>query len=400
MNQEEGGESMKTRSVYAFLALFVFCIYFLCSCAPKKIEDDTSFLISTDGSADVPETEIHIPDGMVTRYFSLSFDDRHIKAYDDVVDTVSHMRESALIPLTIPTREYSKVLETVRCEQLGFFFIDTRSVGEYNDNAQTFEINFTYKYTAEEINSMLAETEAEAVSIVSRTENMGSYEKVKYFHDYLARTVQSTSEGEFTDSVYGALVKKKALCEGFAKAFSYLCNLSGIDNMIVTGVTDIDHMWNMVKLNGNWYHVDVGWDQPAAALRDNYPDMLLYQYFLVSDDVIANHCTVNTELGNPPPADDNDMNYYIRENCYAKSYDEALDMIQRLCINAIDTGENYFIIKVDSGNLYTQVTAGLVKKDENGKTDADRIVRKAGYSGRIGLVGYYKDYRILIFLLD
>ena len=352
--------------------------------------------------ANVSKTELQIPDHMETRYFSLSYDSRMQNAYDDVVNTISSFKDSALIPLTIPTRDYSRVLETVRCEQLAFFFLDSRTVGDYNNSAQTFEINFDYKYSIAEINTMLLKTKFEAEKIYSAvTDDMTDYEKVKYFHDYLAINVESSTDTEYVDSVYGALVEKRALCEGYAKAFSYLCNMAGIENMIVTGFTDIDHMWNMVKLGDKWYHVDIGWDQPAAPLRQKYPEMLLYQYFLVSDEVIENNSrSISTVMGDPPRAEDDSLNWYIYSNTYAQTYDEALDMIERLCRRCVDSGDRYFTLKVDSSNLFVTTASELVKKDGDGVSDIDRIVSRAGYNGTISFSDHYKNYRILVFLLD
>ena len=409
---------MKTSQIIAVLTSFVLCIVMFSSCKRvEPVENDTetspettvaeetifddSDLTEEEMLANVSETRITIPPFMETRYFSLDFDRRMTNAYNDVVETISKYEKRSLIPITIPTSEYSKVLETVRCEQLAFFFLENRTLGDYNATAQTFEINFEYKYSIKEINTMLLKTRFAAQEILALTDDsMTDLEKVRIFHDYLTKNVQSSTDTEYVDSIYGALVEHRALCEGYAKAFSYLCNLSGIENMIVTGVTDIDHMWNMVKINGKWYHVDIGWDQPVAALREQYPDMLLYQYFLATDEIIENHCEINTSLGEPPHATDDDLSYYVREGLYAKTYDEALDIIERECRKCVDTGDEYFMLKTSSSNLYLTTISQLTECPFDGISDIDRIIRDAGYTGRISCSDYYKSYRIIIFLLD
>ncbi|MCM1579089.1 MAG: hypothetical protein NC078_09860 [Ruminococcus sp.] len=381
--------------------------------APADVSADISLSGSTDrvtensslsdnnSRTETSSEKLMIPDHMETRYISLSFDDRMQDAYNEVVSTITAFRERSLIPLTISTSDYAKVLETVRCEQLGLFFLEDRTQGAFDNSAHTFEMNFTYKYSIPETNAMLRRTETEAMKIIALTDDsMSDFEKMKIFHDYLVLNVESSTDDPYADSVYGALVEKKALCEGFAKAFSYLCNIAGIENMIVTGFTDVDHMWNMVKTEGNWYHVDVGWDKPSSSLAEKYPDMVLYQYFLVSDDVIKNNRTINSLFGPPPKADSEEMNYFRREGLYARSYSDALEMIERSCARSIDSGEKYFMIKLDSSNLYLQTTANLIKPDESGTSDIDRIVSGLNFTGRISYIDYYKDYRIIIFVLD
>lgn len=391
------------------LNILTVALLLLTACGRTTPQDNELTVIShgvveeqtTDSDNNISDTEIQIPEGMETRYYSLSYSKRMQKAYDDVVESVAGYESHSLIPLTISTEDYSAVLETVRCEQLAFFFLDSRTVGDYNSTAQTFEINFNYKYPIKDINSMLRKTEQAAAEIIALTDDsMTDYEKLRIFHDYLVTNVESSVDTEYVDSIYGALVEKRALCEGYAKAFSYLCNLSGIENMIVTGSTSIDHMWNMVKLDDNWYHVDVGWDQPSTVMKKSCPSMILYQYFLADDDVISSNRTISDALGEPPQATDDSMSWYKKVGLYASSYDEALEIIEKCCRKCIDSGDSYFLIKLDSSNLYTETAAELAHRDEDGISDIDRIVERSGYTGRISMSDYYKDYRMIVFLLD
>lgn len=74
--------------------------------------------------------------------------------------------------------------------------------------------------------------------------------------------------------VYGAVCDGKAVCEGYAKLFEYLCYCYGINCTTVSGTADEgDHMWNAVKPNGNWTMVDVTWDDAEE------DDVRFYRYF-------------------------------------------------------------------------------------------------------------------------
>ncbi|MEE0275981.1 MAG: transglutaminase domain-containing protein [Oscillospiraceae bacterium] len=389
----------------------------LSACSREGVPDtgDVSYTIISGGTAvtteaptetediyaDVSDTKLYIPEHMVTKYASLDYDKRMQDVYDDVVDTMQNFRTKSYVPLTISTEDYVKVLETVRCEQLMLFYLQNRYAGDFDSTVQTYEMNFSYKYSIKEVNIMLMETEKAAKEIMTLTDpSMSDYEKLKIFHDYLVLNVESSTDDPTADSIYGALVNKKALCEGYAKAFSYLCNLAGIENMIVTGYTDVDHMWNMVKLEGKWYHIDVGWDKPSAALSERYPDMVLYQYFLSEDSIMENNRIISNMLCDPPVADSSDMYYFNVENKYAETYDQALEIIEQSCRRCIDSGEKYFMIKLDSSNLYLQTTSDLIKPDSEGVTDIDRIVRSLNFKGQISYIDYYKAYRIIIFVLE
>ena len=374
----------------------------LCACATEPAPDLTVITAAQSTAAtEAEDTELHIPEGMETKYFSLEFDKRMQDVYDGVVGSISQFEKTTVIPLTVSTKDYYRILNIVRCEQLGFFFLEDRTIGEYNTSAQSFEMDFRYRYTVGEVNTMLSEVEAEAKKIVAMTDSsMSDYDKLKVFHDYLVRNVESTSDDEYADSIYGALVEKKALCEGYAKAFSYLCNLAGIENMIVTGFTDIDHMWNMVKLGDGWYHIDVGWDKPADALLARCPDMVLYSYFLVSDADLQDQRSISRSMGDPPAADSSDMRWSVHEGCYADSYAQALEVISEKCRGCIDSGRDWFMIELGSAELYDTTLSDLTLPDSDGVTDIQRIADDIGFRGEISCTDHYKSSRILIFILE
>ncbi len=389
----------------AMLILFSGCAVFT-GCTKSSgitvISNGTTVEVTENTeNGSIAESGLYIPPNMVTRYASLNYDSRMKDAYNSVVDTITNFRSSAQMPLTISEADYVKVLEAVRCEQLMLFYLSDRTLGNFDTFTHSYTINFTYKYDVEEASEMLRETEAAAKEIISQLDdNMSDYEKLKYIHDYLVLNVESAVEGDYVDSVYGALVNKRALCEGYAKAFSYLCNLIGVENMIVTGYTGVDHMWNMVKLEGSWYHVDIGWDQPSEALRERYPDLILYQYFLVDDAVIQNNRSINNYLCAPPKAETETMNYFVYEDRYAEDYDKAIEIITDSCRECIDSGDKYFMLKFDSSNLCLQTISQLIKPDNDGVSDIDRIVSELNFRGQISYIDYYKQYRILIFVIE
>lgn len=85
-------------------------------------------------------------------------------------------------------------------------------------------------------------------------------------------------------TAYGALVHRKAVCNGYGRAYEYLMrDVLGIPTHYIVS-RDMNHGWNMVALDGDWYHVDTTWNDPVY-------DTLGYTrqlYFLLSDQEIAN----------------------------------------------------------------------------------------------------------------
>lgn len=63
-------------------------------------------------------------------------------------------------------------------------------------------------------------------------------------------------------SGYGAIVDRKCVCMGYSIAYGDLLQLAGIKHGYVTSY-QMNHMWNVVQLDGKWYHVDCTWDDPS-----------------------------------------------------------------------------------------------------------------------------------------
>lgn len=123
--------------------------------------------------------------------------------------------------------------------------------------------------------------------------NMTEYEKEKAIHDYIINNADYDNMAlmygewftEYADQPYGVLINKQSICVGYATTFKLFMDLLEIENVIVSGWAasrDDLHAWNLVKLDdGNWYAVDVSWDDP------NVEESVSYYYFNVDDQVMS-----------------------------------------------------------------------------------------------------------------
>lgn len=155
-------------------------------------------------------------------------------------------------------------------------------------------------YSKEDVDRCQNEIEQIKNQILQSVEGKSDYEKIKFIHDYLIENTEydSTLIQDNIYNIYGALVSKKCVCEGYAKAFQYLMNEVGIDNTIVIGTgtnssnQTENHAWNYVKLDGIWYAVDVTWDDPIIIGGGKLSNKSKYQYFLKGSSTMnKNHTT-------------------------------------------------------------------------------------------------------------
>lgn len=129
---------------------------------------------------------------------------------------------------------------------------------------------------------------------------LGEERIVHTIHDYLAYNTsydfdlyERFQHNESVDNdpafdIDGVFLNKRAVCDGISSAFNFLCAIEGLQSMTVTGTFAlVPHAWNKVRVDGNWYNVDVTADQANYKVNNGeYRKQLSHGYMLVSDDTL------------------------------------------------------------------------------------------------------------------
>lgn len=190
-------------------------------------------------------------------------------------------------------------------------------------------------------------TEQEKAAYLARTHNVEEYnaaikyayskalspdmtedwQKLLSIHDYLADTVTysdiiangTSEEKKAYDSYnmrlvytpYSALVGDRiSVCQGYSLAFKLLCDMAGIECGYAISE---NHIWNIAECNGNFYHIDVTWDDPTSvSVSDGNgntyictSDHVMHRHFLRSDtDSTVLHANEGKWTTNMPACDD------------------------------------------------------------------------------------------------
>ena len=136
------------------------------------------------------------------------------------------------------------------------------------------KVKLYYNASKKQVTKMLKR--AKKIAKKARERYRTTYGRVKYVHDYLIRTISYCKTHDYGCQSYRALVRHKAVCAGYARAYCIILQYLGINVRIVsTG----SHAWNIVKIGRHWYHVDVTWDDITSRS--------CYTYFLKSDSFMA-----------------------------------------------------------------------------------------------------------------
>ena len=175
--------------------------------------------------------------------------------------------------------DLSAILDLYKGDHPEVFWLNDNGGYEYIEHDSYTEIRLLYSVEGEELiaaKKRLNERTKELLD--SMPQGLDKYGKELWLNDLLVGICEYDDEAAEKDEVianeqnaYGALVDGKAVCEGYTRAFQLLCAELGIECVSVNGTSkpegsdkEENHIWNAVKLDGDWYYVDVTWNDVQA----------------------------------------------------------------------------------------------------------------------------------------
>lgn len=270
---------------------------------------------------------------------------------------------------------------------------------------ETFALNITTMGLDESLMSTyLAEDESQNAEIRKVIDDfiynyikpeMTDFEKEMMIIKYLVANTTYAEEEEYNDSpsindsykAYGALVRGRATCSGYAKAFDLMAKNCGLSTNVVTGIArnaknvEAAHAWNQIYLDGDWYNVDVTWEDPTSNVEVGF-NQLFNNYINGTDaEFSINHFRENGHDCTATKYGKNTVAYYlntgvidfnanvdairklyesqIAELTLQNKKDEAKIILERLLLLGAKYDDNSNVITVDDTNVTAYVLGRL-----------------------------------------
>ncbi|NLT10002.1 MAG: hypothetical protein GXY08_10930 [Ruminococcus sp.] len=264
--------------------------------------------------------------------------------YEALYRGITDHRKEIALPYDVSGDTYNKVFCMVEKQEGRLFQLDS----VYYTANKVRNAQIVYRVDKEEYESMRTELdEAVRKATLDVSVNANDFDKVMRIHDYLVRNCKyiESDETGLSSTSYGCLVNKKANCEGYAKAFNVLCEKAGLQTVLITGVAEGEnHAWNQVLVSGNWYNIDVTWDD-----TDVGGDMRR-MYYLCDDDEFYKTHMPDEESFEPFPCkgEKGGGSYYKMNGHFAETMDDAREIILR----ELKAGSSEIDIKLATEELY------------------------------------------------
>ena len=186
------------------------------------------------------------------------------------------------------------------------FYLNSMFSYEYQQSVNGSYVNkifFSYKMQGKELLEAQAVFNSEIEYLASLVDpSLSDAEKALWLHDYLISVFSYDTSLTIYDA-YNMLLNETGVCRAYSLIYSAVLNRLGIGAFMV--VTDnMAHAWNMVNIDGNWYHVDLTFDDPTG----DRTGRAMHDYFLLTDEELtsldsATHTQWRTSLraGTPYP---------------------------------------------------------------------------------------------------
>lgn len=239
------------------------------------------------------------------------------------------------------------------------------------------------------------------------TDGMDDYAKELAVHDFIVKNVTYDLEnmsifethGEHATDPYGALVDGKCICSGYTTTFKMFMDMLEIPCIsIKAGDADgEDHAWNMVKINGHWYYMDVTWDDPVPD-KPGRPEQ--HRYFNTSKELMSERHVWDSS--SDPVCDSVEDSFIAHNIVTASTVDDVKDRIMEAYNNKVmnvyldlEDKEAWGVTEADDWEDYLNavsisknaedVTKAIIKE-----TDAKYNVywQRIEFEGKLLLVAY------------
>lgn len=297
-------------------------------------------------------------------------------AKDKLLGGMENMEEEVdLSDYHVSTNEITTVVAGVLNENPNLFYATPQTIS-YDENTQLVQ---SVVVTYDTASASIYEEALQAAYDEAITDpfGMNDLQKARALHDWIVQHVSYDHSLSNYDA-YDAIVSRSAVCQGYTLAYAALLEKAGIEFDYCRS-SAMNHIWNYVKIDGNWYHVDTTWDDPSwGSGGDDRTGYVRHTFFLNSDTKIQQPASGST---------DTHHSWTGTKTCSSTTYDNAWWQDEVSAIFVIDGKEYYLRLTSQSYKIQLICRTGNTEKVLYTKSAKWYVWGKSSY--------YYTTYSTL-----
>ncbi len=240
----------------------------------KETEPDTgaentvSVWEETSGEAD--NTARNEEKSVKYPYYEM-LDKKEKELYNQLYEEAVSLETTVRPRVTVDKKQLQNAFFAVYNDHPELFWLDASYSYEYMSDGTVVSVDLIISRASGDFEELKKNFEEKAENIAAGARNLATdFEKEKYVHDYLIDNIIYDETHYINQNAYSALIDGRTVCAGYARAFQYIMQKLDIPCYYVVGIADEDHAWNMVELDGEFYNVDVTWDDTEYGRYDYF----------------------------------------------------------------------------------------------------------------------------------
>lgn len=233
----------------------------------------------------------------------------------------------------------------------------------YYEDSENIEMIPEYLFQKNKIMDHQKAMDARVKKLARQAEKMSEKEKELFIHDFICQNIHYDKlKKPYSHEIIGPLGYGVGVCEGIAKSVKILCDALGIWCMIAISDSNPEkkikyrHAWNIVRIDGKYYHLDATFDNTLG-----HGEMIRYDYFNLSDSqIFKDHEPV---IWKTPKCEDSEHTYYREKKVSFTKYED----VRKRAAQAVKKGK-VFLFQWRGGYLTREVLKDLLTiMDEEAK---------------------------------
>ena len=297
-------------------------------------------------------------------YSVLSEDEKTV--YREIYSILNTMGEDVRLS-TVDVQLIEKVFKCVLNDHPKLYYVEGYTYTTFTRDTDIAKLEFsgTYTKSREECDAMNVQIENYVADCFSGMENgISDYEKVKYIYEYIIDGTEYNLTAEDSQNICSVFLNGESVCMGYARAMQYLLLEQDILCTVVNGTADQgeEHAWNLLLLDGQYYHLDVTWGDDSYTVSNDTSSqvgMTNYSFFCVTTEEISKTHVIDNVV-ELPECIAWDNNYYVKEGCYFKSLDT--DKLSKIFEDAYALDKGYVEIKCMDSVVYREIYTYLIEE--------------------------------------
>lgn len=253
------GCKMKKALLSSFAILLALCAFIVFPvCAEEEFVDESD-IISIEYQAPYDSTEV----------FEDYFDAEELKARIRAA-VLNYEQNFDISEYRIPSSMLAELYAFFSDNFTDCFHVNLAGCTKYGNSDFLVKMVFEYLVEEEKYEEYKAIWDAKIESYLEGVDDsLTDVQKALILHDRIALRCDYDKENADAGTLplasytpFGVVINEVAVCQGYAELYSYLLSCVGIKSYLCSSDVMV-HVWNIVVIDGEYYYVDVTWDDPV-----------------------------------------------------------------------------------------------------------------------------------------